>query len=128
MNRTAIALLAGCLLTGTAGLGQQTSTTQTNPTQNKDIPKQAPGDNNPDWRRNRILSRMNPPVSLRALPRGNGTRAREQTGRARREPPAPKPLPRKSDRRRGSREPATFSPSNVSVKAGARFIYLDEEP
>ena len=44
MNRIAIALLAGSLLTGTPGLAQQTSTTQTNPTQNKDIPKQEPGD------------------------------------------------------------------------------------
>jgi hypothetical protein len=46
-----IAILAlSCLL----GLGtdmlvaQQTSTTQTNPTQNKDIPRQQPGTNNPD--------------------------------------------------------------------------------
>jgi len=29
-------------------LAQQTSTTQTNPTQNKDVPRQEPGSNNPD--------------------------------------------------------------------------------
>jgi hypothetical protein len=49
MKKIAI-LTVGCLL----GLGtdmlvaQQTSTTQTNPTQNKDIPRQQPGTNNPD--------------------------------------------------------------------------------
>lgn len=49
MNKIAT-LMLGCLL----GLGtdmlvaQQTSTTQTNPTQNKDIPHQHPGTNNPD--------------------------------------------------------------------------------
>ncbi|MBV9503090.1 MAG: hypothetical protein JO138_27275 [Acidobacteriaceae bacterium] len=48
MSRIGIALLAGSLLAGPAVWGQQTSTTQTNPTQNKDIPKQEPRDNNPD--------------------------------------------------------------------------------
>jgi hypothetical protein len=42
------------MLCGVLGLGasmlkaQQTSTTQTSPTQNKDIPRQEPGTNNPD--------------------------------------------------------------------------------
>lgn len=49
MKKIAI-LTLGCML----GLGtdmlvaQQTSTKQTNPTQNKDIPRQEPGTNNPD--------------------------------------------------------------------------------
>jgi hypothetical protein len=49
MRRMAI-LMLGCVLgMGTDMLrAQQTSTTQTNPTQNKDIPRQEPGSNNPD--------------------------------------------------------------------------------
>lgn len=49
MKKTAILTLACFLLLGTDMLvAQQTSTTQTNPTQNKDIPRQEPGTNNPD--------------------------------------------------------------------------------
>lgn len=49
MKKIAILTLA-CLLGMGANMleAQQTSTTQTNPTQNKDIPRQEPGTNNPD--------------------------------------------------------------------------------
>jgi hypothetical protein len=42
-------MLCGVLALGASMLeAQQTSTTQTSPTQNKDIPRQEPGTNNPD--------------------------------------------------------------------------------
>jgi len=48
MKKMAVLALAA-LTFGTGMLvAQQTSTTQTNPTQNKDIPRQEPGTNNPD--------------------------------------------------------------------------------
>ncbi len=47
--KLAALMLAVALGSGTDMLvAQQTSTTQTNPTQNKDIPRQEPGSNNPD--------------------------------------------------------------------------------
>lgn len=49
MKKMAVLALATALGFGTDMLvAQQTSTTQTNPTQNKDIPRQEPGANNPD--------------------------------------------------------------------------------
>lgn len=49
MKNIAILMLGCALGLGTDMLvAQQTSTTQTNPTQNKDIPSQHPGTNNPD--------------------------------------------------------------------------------
>ncbi len=49
MKKMAAVILAVALGFGTDMLAaQQTSTTQTNPTQNKDIPRQEPGTNNPD--------------------------------------------------------------------------------
>jgi hypothetical protein len=49
MRRIAVSMLCGVLGLGLSMLkAQQTSTTQTSPTQNKDIPRQEPGTNNPD--------------------------------------------------------------------------------
>jgi hypothetical protein len=49
MRKMATLMLSCVLGLGTDMLvAQQTSTTQTNPTQNKDIPRQQPGTNNPD--------------------------------------------------------------------------------
>lgn len=49
MRRMAILMLGCALGLGTDMLvAQQTSTKQTNPTQNKDIPRQQPETNNPD--------------------------------------------------------------------------------
>jgi hypothetical protein len=76
MNQIAIALLTGALLTG-PGLAQQTSTTQTNPTQNKDIPKQEPGDNNPD------LAPQSHPVPNAPSGKSSGTTSRKRHARSR---------------------------------------------
>lgn len=48
MKRLTSILALGGFLCFSAGLAQETSPSQTNPTQNKDVPKQGPGTNNPD--------------------------------------------------------------------------------
>ena len=49
MKKIAVLTLAGFLaFAADTIMAQQTSTKQTNPTQNKDIPREQPGTNNPD--------------------------------------------------------------------------------
>jgi hypothetical protein len=48
MKRLVATLSIGLLLSLSPGLAQQTDTKDTNPTQDKDVPKEKPGNDNPD--------------------------------------------------------------------------------